>query len=98
MRNPLTGSVKIVDQSPSYVVWYTPAGFDTVETDAQLHDGDGDLLLVWSGTRYKIIATEQVKRIVTGQWHAWSEVLAEEWETDHREQTKIEAYDEARHQ
>jgi len=62
MTNLLTGSVRVVNLPP--VVWYNPEGFPTVQTDAELVDGDGDLLLVSNGWQLKLISVQQVCRIV----------------------------------
>lgn len=62
MNNPLTAPVQIINLSLG--VWYSPAGFPTVETNADVIDRDGDLLLVSNGWRYKIISAQQVTRIL----------------------------------
>lgn len=62
------------------VVWYTPEGFPTVETDATILDIDGDLLLVTNGWRLKIIAVTQVKRWINGDAHVAREDLHAEQE------------------
>lgn len=62
-ENILTASVQIVSLN-TFMIWYTPEGFPTVETNAEVIDGDGDLLLVTNGWRYKIISAQQVTRII----------------------------------
>lgn len=62
--NALSGSVKVLPVN-EYTVWYSPADFPTVSTDAVLVDGDGDLLLVNPGWGFKLISVQQVNRIVT---------------------------------
>jgi hypothetical protein len=78
MNNPLNGSVQIVNFSP--VIWYTPAGFPSVQTDATLLDGDGDLLLISNGMTYKLISVQQVKRIVSARTQEQSELYQSESE------------------
>ena len=70
MTNVLSGNVQVVNLYPGSIVWYTPEGFPDVQTDADLVDGDGDLLLVHNGWRWKIISVQQVKRIMTGYRYA----------------------------
>lgn len=62
--NALIGKVQIVPVN-EYTVWYKPASFPTISTDATLIDGDGDLLLINPGWGFKIISVQQVNRIVT---------------------------------
>lgn len=64
MSGHLTGSVKSLPVN-EYTVWYKPAGFPTISTDAVLVDGDGDLLLINPGWGFKVISVQQVTRIVT---------------------------------
>lgn len=61
--NALIGKVQIVSVN-EYTVWYRPASFPTISTDATLIDGDGDLLLINPGWGFKIISVQQVNRIV----------------------------------
>lgn len=70
---PLTGKVQIKPVH-NYVVWYAPEGFDGVITDASLIDGDGELLLVTNGWRYKIVSVYQVDRIVSARSHEAHEI------------------------
>lgn len=60
------------------IVYYSPAGFPSVLTDATLVDGDGDLLLVSNGWKLKIISAQQVERIVSAHTHESSELLGQE--------------------
>lgn len=62
--NALIGKVQIVPVN-EYTIWYKPASFPTISTDATLIDGDGDLLLINPGWGFKIISVQQVNRIVT---------------------------------
>ena len=80
MNNPLIAPVQILTFPSLLVVWYSPANFPTVETCADLIDGDGDLLLVWNGWQYKIISVQQVERIVTARSAERAEAIAVEWE------------------
>lgn len=94
MNNFLSGPVQVLniplDQVPPIiappaasaapVVWYTPEGFPTVETDATILDIDGELLLVTNGWQLKIIAVTQVKRWKTGKGHERREDLHAEQE------------------
>ena len=66
--NALNGKVQIFppiadyDHTSNIVVWYSPASFPTVETHADLVDGDGDLLLVSNGWQLKVICVQQLTR------------------------------------
>lgn len=62
------------------VVWYTPEGFPTVETDATILDIDRELLLVTNGWQLKIISVYQVKRWLSGPAHARREGVQVEME------------------
>lgn len=64
MSGHLSGSVKVLPVN-EYTVWYKPAKFPTISTDATLIDGDGELLLINPGWGFKIISVQQVNRIVT---------------------------------
>ncbi len=79
MTNPLKSHVQIIPFPPP-VVYYTPAGFPTVLTDAVLVDGDGDLLLVDNGWRLKIISVQQVEKIVSARTHERNEAIDQEWQ------------------
>lgn len=81
--NALQANVKVIDL-PRVVVWYTPDGFPTVQTDADLIDGDGDLLLIANGWQYKIISVQQVTRVEIARTAERHEQLAVEMlEFDH---------------
>lgn len=75
--NALVGKVQILPVT-EFTVWYKPAGFPTISTDATLIDGDGDLLLINPGWGYKIISVQQVNRIVTHQVAVGEEINAQE--------------------
>lgn len=75
--NALTGSVRIIPVN-EYTVWYKPASFPTISTDAVLVDGDGELLLINPGWGFKIISVQQVNRIVTHKVAEAEELNAEE--------------------
>lgn len=70
--NALAGNVQVIDLS-RVIVWYTPEGFPDVETDADLIDGDGDLLLVSNGWMLKIISVQQIVRIHSSRFYGWQE-------------------------
>lgn len=77
--NALTGKAQVIDLNPGgAVVWYTPEGFPDVETDADLIDGDGDLLLISNGWMLKIISAQQVTRVHSSRFHGWQEIGDEE--------------------
>lgn len=59
-------------------MWYSPSQHPTITTDAALIDGDGDLLLIYTGMNYKIIEVGQVGRIVSGRRHEAGEMNAQE--------------------
>lgn len=65
--NALIGKVQVLPvQTDGVTVWYSPAGFEgVVSTDAQLQDGDGDLLMVYRLGRLSIISVAQVNRVTT---------------------------------
>jgi hypothetical protein len=75
--NALIGAVKILPVN-EYAIWYSPAEFPTVSTDAVLIDWDGDLLLVNPGWGFKVINVQQVNRIVTHRVAIGEEIAAEE--------------------
>lgn len=76
MQNLLTGGVHV---TPAYgsIVWYEPAGFVGVLTDATVLDQDGELLLVTNGWRFKIISIGQVQRIQSTAAHIAQELADE---------------------
>lgn len=80
--NALVGKVQSLPVT-EFTVWYSPADFPTVSTDAALIDDDGDFLLINPGWGFKIISTQQVNRIVTHHVAIGEEINAQE----------IQAYD-----
>lgn len=60
---------------PPRVVWYEPAGFPGVETDAELVSIDGDTLTVFKGWYTETISAAQVKRIVSVRSAETTELL-----------------------
>lgn len=77
MSGHLSGSVKVFPVN-EYTVWYKPAKFPTISTDATLIDRDGDLLLINPGWGFKIISVQQVNRIVTNKVAEAEEIQIEE--------------------
>jgi hypothetical protein len=61
--------------NPAPAIWYAPAEYPDIETDATVLDGDGELLLVTNGWQYKIISTRQITRIVDAKNHESVELL-----------------------
>lgn len=75
--NALIGKVQVLPVN-EYTVWYSPAEFPTITTNAHLVDGDGDLLLINPGYGFKVISVEQVNRIVTDYRAESEEINAQE--------------------
>lgn len=69
--NALNGKVQVVDVNLiGRVVWYSPSMSPDIVTDADVYDQEGDLLLVYTGMRYKLIAVQQVERSVSPRNHS----------------------------
>lgn len=60
------------------VALYTPDGFVDVETDAALVAQDGMWALVHTGTEYRLIRTDQIKRTVSARQHEAHELFINE--------------------
>lgn len=60
------------------VVYYSPAAFPDILTDATLLDSDGELLLISNGWQTKLISWQQVERTASARAHEGSELLADE--------------------
>lgn len=80
--NDLNGTVKVISFLP--VIWYCPDGFTGgngepyVETDAALVAQDGMWALVHTGTEYRLIRTDQIKRTVSARQHEAHELFINE--------------------